>query len=150
MINFEDDYTINKDIEMNRVFNRIFWPVLYKIYHNSLIKSIPLYEEDSLEEFKKKFSIDYGYGKMFTHGNLGNYNKWEFLIRPKDQSYYLAPIEYIECDSGKKVLRISLSILRFNSVKGLEKLLLEKDLEPLFKKLDLGKIDVEFNITKIY
>ena len=54
MMNFEDDYTINKDIEMNRVFNRIFWPVLYKIYHNSLIKIIPSCEEDSLEEFKKK------------------------------------------------------------------------------------------------
>ena len=150
MMNFEDDYTINKDIEMNRVFNRIFWPVLYKIYHNSLIKIIPPCEEDSLEEFKKKFSIDYGYGRMFTHGNLGNYNKWEFLINPKDRSYYLAPIEYIECDSGKKVLRISLTILRVNSVSGLEKLLIEKDLDPLFKKLDLGKIDVEFRITKIY
>ena len=150
MMNFEDDYTINKDIEMNRVFNRIFWPVLYKIYHNFLIKTIPTYKEESLEEFKKKFFIDYGYGRMFTHGTLGNYNKWEFLISPKDQSYYLAPIEYIECDSGRKLLRISSTILRANRVVSIEELLVEKDLEPLFEKLDLGKIEVKFHIHKIY
>ena len=150
MINFEDDYTINKDIEMNRVFNRIFWPVLYKIYHNSLIKTISSYEEDSLEEFKKKFYIDYGYGRMFSHGTLGNYNKWEFIISPKDKSYYLAPIEYIECDSGRKLLRISSAILRFNGVANMEDFLVEKDLEPVFEKLNLGKIDVKFHITKIY
>lgn len=150
MMNFEDDYTINKDIEMNRVFNRIFWPVLYKIYHNSLIDIIPYYEEESLEEFKKKFSIDYGYGRMFTHGTLGNYNKWEFQIRPKDQSYLLAPIEYIECDSGKKILKISSNILSACRVMSLWKFLIEKDLEPLFEKLDLGKIDVLFHTPKIY
>lgn len=150
MMNFEDDYTMNKNIEMTKVFNRIFWPVLYKIYHNFLIRTIPPYEEEPLEEFKKKFSIDYGYGRMFTHGNLGNYNKWEFLISPKDQSYFLAPIEYIECDSGKKILRISSTILRANSVVSMEKFLVGEDLEPLFEKLNLGKIDVEFHITKIY
>lgn len=150
MMNFDDDYTTNKDIEMSRVFNRVFWPVLYTIYHNFLIKTIPPYEEESLEEFQNKFSVDYGYGRMFTHGYLGNYNKWEFRITHKDQSYYSSPIEYIECDSGKKVLKISSTILRATNVGHMEKFLLEKDLEPLFERFGLGKIDVEFHITKIY
>ena len=148
-MNFEDDYTMNKNIEMTKVFNRIFWPDLYKIYHNFLIRTPP-YEEEPLEDFKKKFSIDYGYGRMFTRGNLGNFNKQEFRISPKEQSYYSSPIEYIESDSGKKLLRISSTILRSNNIASLEKFLIEKDLAPLFEKLGLGKIDVEFHVTKIY